>query len=755
MRNKISFNDSWAFSKSCTSLPMSFPTDWEILDLPHTWNALDGQDGNSDYYRGACWYVKEFEKPFIAPGDRIYLEFEGAAAVADIYVNSSKVAHHEGSYSTFRADITDLLEETGNLVCACVDNSNRSYIYPQVADFTFYGGLYRDVNLLVVSDTHFELDYQGTEGVKVTSEIKGEDALIKLDAWVSNAAESDSVQFLITDADEYPVAEAFVPASAHVSTQLLLPDVHLWQGVTDPYLYTVTARVIRANDAIDEVSVNLGVREYCVDPEKGFFLNGVSMPLRGVSRHQDRLGVGNALYEEEHWEDALMIRELGANTVRLAHYQHNQAFYDACDALGLIVWAEIPFISVMNPDPMGHENCKSQMHELILQNYNHPSICFWGISNEITIGGEVPGLLENLHDLNELVHRLDPTRMTTMAQVSMLSMDSPQNQITDVVSYNHYFGWYGGTLDMNEKWLDDFHAKYPDRPLGISEYGAEGIITYHNDNPKCRDYSEEYQAVYHEHMAKIIDERPYLWATHVWNMFDFGCDARDEGGVKGRNNKGLVSLDRKTKKDAYYLYKAYWSDEPFVHITSKRYAKRTGDTITIKVYSNLPSVTLFLDGKDMGTQTGSKVFLFENLPFTPGFHTVIAKSDLFKDSATFEKVSEPVDAYVLPASDDDGEGAPNWFDIVDISAAPAEMTFHPDFYSINDTVGELIENPQIRTLLESAISTTIGMNIKANMLGMVAQRPLKDVTMLVNKEKAPAGLIESLNAELQKIKKVQ
>lgn len=752
MRNKISFNDSWAFSKSCESILDIFPSNWEILDLPHTWNALDGQDGGNDYYRGTCWYAKEFEKPFVAPGDRVYLEFEGAAAVADVYVNAKKVAHHEGSYSAFRADITDLLKEKKNLVCVSVDNTNRSYIYPQMADFTFYGGLYRDVNLLIVSGTHFDLDFQGAEGLAFSSKVQGNNAVITVDAWISNATEGDSVQFCITDTEDNPVAEGFAPASSHVPMTLLIPDVHLWQGIKDPYLYTVTARILRANDAIDEVSANLGVREYCVDPEKGFFLNGESMPLRGVSRHQDRLGVGNALYEDEHWEDALMIRELGANTVRLAHYQHNQAFYDACDALGLIVWAEIPFISVMNKDPLGHENCRSQMKELIYQNYNHPCICFWGISNEITIGGDVPGLQENLEDLNALVHSLDPTRLTTMAQVSLLSMDSKHNQITDVVSYNHYFGWYGGTFNQNEEWLDAFHAKYPNRPLGISEYGAEGIITYHSDDPKCRDYTEEYQALYHEHMAKIISERPYLWATHIWNMFDFGCDARDEGGVKGRNNKGLVTLDRKIKKDSYYLYKAYWSDEPFVHITSKRYAKRTGDTFTIKVYSNQPEVTLLLDGEEVGTKSAEKVFVFENLPLTDGFHTVLAVAGTCKDCASFEKVQEPVAAYTfIDEEENDADGVANWFDIVDVNDIPQEMTFDPHHYSIKDSINTLIANADVRPLLESALGAMTGMKVKATMLGMMGDQKLEDLRMFT--ANARKGMMESLNAELQKIKK--
>ncbi len=348
-----------------------------------------------------------------------------------------------------------------------------------------------------MNETNFDLDYYGGPGITVSSKIHGNDATITLHGYTKNAQAIDRVEFEILDEKGAEVAYGVRPASEDASIELEIKDVDLWQGVEDPYLYDVCAKLIRGNEVLDEVYTRLGVREYYVDPEKGFFLNGKSMPLRGVSRHQDRLDLGNALTYEEHLEDALIIRDLGANTIRLAHYQHSQDFYDICDELGFVLWAEIPFISSMNPDPAAHENCRSQMKELVYQNYNHPAICFWGISNEITIAGDVPGLCDNLKDLNQLVHELDQTRLTTMAQVSSLPKNSEHNQITDVLSYNHYFGWYQGVLEDNEKWLDSFHAMHPSRPLGISEYGCEGITTYHNDDPKGGDYSEEYQALYH------------------------------------------------------------------------------------------------------------------------------------------------------------------------------------------------------------------------------------------------------------------
>lgn len=751
MRRKVNINDWWVFSKECNYIPKKLPEDWEIVCLPHTWNADDGQDGGADYYRGACWYATELESPQRGETDRVYLEFDGANAVATVFLNGSKAAYHEGGYSRFRVDITEYLREDDNLLAVCVDNSERSNVYPQTADFTFYGGIYRDVNMIVVPKTHFELDYWGADGLSVSA---GTDGKVSLRAYVKDAEEGDSVQFEILDDKGRIVAEGFTPTKPDTRMELWIPDVHLWQGVKDPYLYRVTARIVRHNETVDEVSARFGVREFYVDPEKGFFLNGVSMPLRGVSRHQDRLGIGNALRKEDHEEDARLIRELGANTVRLAHYQHNQAFYDACDALGLIVWAEIPFISVMSRDPAAHENCRSQIQELVYQNFNHPSICFWGISNEITIGGELPGLVDNLRDLNALVKSMDPTRLTTMAHVSMLPKESAMNHITDVVSYNHYFGWYGGKMEQNEAWLDEFHKMKLDRPLGISEYGAEGIITYHNDAPKCRDYSEEYQALYHEHMAKVIDERPYLWATHVWNMFDFGCDARDEGGVKGRNNKGLVTFDRKIKKDSFYIYKAYWSQEPFVHLCSKRYAQRTADEITVKVYSNQPSVTLVVNGEEKETKQGSKVFLFEHVALKEGWNTLCARSGACTDSMTLEKVKEANPAYVL-IDDDDGEYAMNWFDGIDLSST--EMTFHEGYYSIKDKIQDVIAHKEAGTILISAIQSMLNMKLGKNMMRMMGGKSMEELAGMMGGQAGEngKGAMAYLNQELQKIKKIE
>lgn len=758
MRTVMELNKNWYFQKENVGLPQELPCDWAKVDLPHTWNAVDGQDGRGEYYRGACWYAKSFETPECMDGYRVYVEVLAAALSGRVYVNGQEVAYHEGGFSTFRADVTEALHAQGeNLLVIEVDNGEKSHIYPQVADFTFYGGLYRGVNLILVPEVHFDLDFYGAPGLKVTPVVKGKDAEIKLESWVKNADENYTVRYQIKDADGNVVAESWRPAEQPSVVQFL-PDAHLWQGVEDPYLYTCIAELVRRNETVDEVTVRFGIREFYVDKEKGFFLNGKPMKLRGVSRHQDKLYQGNALTKEDHRLDADLIREVGANTIRLAHYQHSQDFYDVCDEYGFVVWAEIPYISSQSDDPAAHENCRQQMKDLIYQNYNHACICFWGISNEITIHGEKPGLVDNHRDLNALVKELDPTRLTTMAHVTLLSQDSDLHSVTDVESYNHYFGWYGGKYEQNSVWFDDYHKKYPDRCIGLSEYGAEGIITYQPDEPKCRDYSEAYQAEYHEFMVKMLMERDYIWSSHVWNMFDFGCAARDEGGVAGRNNKGLVTIDRKIKKEAFYLYKAYWSSEPFVYVCGRRYAQRAGETTTVKVYSNQPAVQLYVDGELFAEQSGEKIFVFEGVPLHEGFTQITARYNDCTDSLALEKVAEKPEIYTLPKNEDEEgmEGAANWFDQAAAEAANAgEMVFPEGYFSIRDKITDIIENDEAAAILSGALSAMSGMKLNKGMLKMLGGKTLEEMIQMVGQmgQEIPEQGVKVLNLQLNKIKK--
>ncbi len=768
MRNIININDNWVFTKENAGVPAALPIDWEKVTLPHTWNAVDGQDGRGEYFKGACWYAREFDTPCLMEGERVFVEVLAAALSGRVFVNGTEVGYHEGGYSSFALDVTDVLGKDGkNLLVICADNTDRTHIYPQMADFTFYGGLYRGVNLITVPAVHFDLEYYGAPGLTISTDVKENGAVIHLNSYVKNPSADYTVKYEITDEYGDSVAEVWRPSTAP-AVEVFLEDAHLWQGVEDPYLYNCTATLVRRNETVDEVSSCFGIRSFFVDPDKGFFLNGKPMMLRGVSRHQDRLYQGNALTRADHYEDAHMIYELGANTIRLAHYQHSRDFYDACDEYGFIVWAEIPYISCQSDDPAAHENCRQQMKDLIYQNYNHPCICFWGLSNEITISGEKPGVIENHKDLNELVKSIDPTRLTTIAHVSMLPIDSGLHGITDVESYNHYFGWYGGTYDNNEKWLDNFHATYPNICIGLSEYGAEGIITYQPDDPKCRDYSEAYQAEYHEHLARILMERPYVWSSHVWNMFDFGCAARDEGGVAGRNNKGLVTIDRKIKKDAFFLYKAYWSEDPFTYICGRRYAQRVGDTTTVKVYSNQAQVSLYVDGTFFATREGDKVFVFENVPLKDGFTTVTAKAPADNedeyipvDSVVFEKVAEKPEIYTLKAEeDDDMAGAANWFDqaAAEAANAPAELQFPEGYFSIRDKIKDIIKNQEAFEVLSGALYSMTGMKLKKGMLLMVGDKSLEAMAAMASDfggkgKEVPANAMLLLNAQLNKIKK--
>ena len=754
MRNIININENWKFIQEDVGLPTSYPTDWQTVDVPHSWNAVDGNDGNGSYDRGNYWYAKTFETPKQPlAGGRVFVEFMGVNSEATVYVNGTKVTYHEGGYSTFRADITEYCkEDEENLLVVEVTNKANDYVYPQHADFTFYGGIYRDVNIISVPNAHFDLEYYGGPGIMVTpkpTECGG--ATFEIESWVKNADENFTVQYSIFDEDGEEVGYAVRPADA-TKTTIFVPDANLWD-FDEPYLYTVVAELQRRNETYDDLEVTVGVREFKCDPQEGFSINGVPTPLRGVSRHQDVMYLGNALTREEHFDDAYLIKELGANTIRLAHYQHSQDFYDACDELGFAIWAEIPFISVMSKNPAAHQNCIEQMKELIIQNYNHPSIMFWGVSNEILIGGISEQLVENHKELNALAKELDPTRLTTIAHVSFTPIDGPMHYITDTESYNHYFGWYGGKMEDNGPWLDNFHEKHPNICLGVSEYGCEGIITYHGPEPKCKDYSEDYQAMYHEHMAKVLDERPWIWSSHVWNMFDFGCAARDEGGVAGRNNKGLITMDRKTKKDSYYIYKAYWNPEPMVHLCGKRYAQRAGEEREIKVYTNQDSVTLYMNGEEVGTQAPVDHIAIFTVNMKDGENIFLAVAGEVKDTMTIEKVEVEPEIYVLPGQDEGEGGAANWFvaegdvDLEDDSP----MEFPEGKLSIKSTIGQIYKNEAAWEFFSKMTQGKVGPDMP--MWGMMENFAVE--MMLGMAGNLPEAAIKALNKQLNQFDVVE
>ena len=667
MREILNINKSWLFIKNTTDINALEGVE---INLPHTWNAEDGYDGGNDYFRGSCLYLKTLIKSELPKSDRYYLEFRGANSSADVYVNGVKLVHHDGGYSTWRVDITEHLNDETK-VAVIVDNAPNETVYPQMADFTFYGGLYRDVNLICVNETHFDLDYYGGPGIMVTPTVEDKNAKVEAKVFVKNLKEDHKLAYTLLDKEGNEL-DKIISSDSEVVFEI--KDVHLWHGRKDPYLYSIKVEIYNGEEVLDNVSARFGCRTFKIDPENGFILNGEEYPLRGVSRHQDRTGVANALLPEHHEEDIDLILEVGATTIRLAHYQHDQYFYDLCDEKGLVIWAEIPYIS--RHMPTGRENTISQMKELVVQNYNHTSIVVWGLSNEISIAGSGEDLLENHRILNDLVHEMDKTRLTTIAAVSMCKMDDPYLLIPDVVSYNHYFGWYGGDTTMNGPWFDKFHAKHPNIPIGCSEYGCEAL-NWHSSNPFQGDYTEEYQAYYHEELIKQLFTRKYLWATHVWNMFDFGADARAEGGENGQNHKGLVTMDRKYKKDAFYAYKAWLSDEPFVHVCGKRYVDRVEDVTKVTVYSNQPEVELFVNGVSIGKKTASDHFFYFEVN-NVGESKIVAKAGELTDESLIRKVDTFNEEYRLKE-----QGAIlNWFDI----DAPEGR------FSLNDKLSDIMDS---------------------------------------------------------------
>ncbi|MBQ7918368.1 MAG: glycoside hydrolase family 2 protein [Lachnospiraceae bacterium] len=667
MRQVVNINQNWFFCKT-EEIPTLLPESWELLNLPHTWNAVDGQDGGGDYFRGHGIYAKKLLMSELPEAELRYLEIRGANSGADVYWNGEKIAHHEGGYSTWRVLLPKVQKE--NLLIIDVDNSANDRIYPQFADFTFYGGLYRDVNVIGVSASHFALEELGTPGIKVTPDVATKS--VEIHVFPENVQFGQNIRYTIKDGEGCVVEENVASAESTVTT-IPLESIHLWHGRKDPYLYTISAELLEGEKVLDNVEARIGFRSFEVDPERGFILNGKEYPLRGVSRHQDRWGIGNALLPKHHREDMDLICELGANTIRLAHYQHDQYFYDLCDEKGMIIWAEIPYISkhLVN----GVENTVSQMKELIIQNYNHPSIVCWGLSNEITmVGNADEATLENHRILNDLCHEMDKTRFTTMACFTAAPITDPYVQIPDTVSYNHYFGWYGGDTCMNGPWFDKFHEAHPRTPIGCSEYGCEAL-NWHTSDPAQGDYTEEYQAYYHEELIKQLFSRKYIWATHVWNMFDFGCDGRNEGGENGQNHKGLVTFDRSYKKDSFYAYKAWLSDEPFVHICGKRYVDRVEKVTKVTVYSNQPEVELFAGGVSLGKKSSPEHFFYYEVP-NAGVTKLEAVAGQCKDYSELHKVEVFNEEYRFKE-----QGAIlNWF----------EITAPKGYLSINDTLGDVM-----------------------------------------------------------------
>lgn len=622
--------------------------DWSKVTLPHSWNAVDGDDGGDNYFRGEGRYRTSFDVAEGLGDRRVFIHVGAANEIAEVFVNGRSVGTHEGGYSAFRFDITDAMVAGRNEVEITVSNAAHG-LPPIVADFTFFGGLYRDVSLIDVAPTHIDLGDHGGPGVYLdTREITPTEARIAARVKLANAGAADQVldlEVALRDDTGHTVTtqttRLTLPAGARQDRQLDLtvPDPRLWQGRDDPYLYSVVTTLRdEAGALLDEVTEPLGIREIAIDPQQGFVLNGQPMPLRGVSYHQDVEENGFAATQAQKERDFAIMDELGANSVRLAHYQHSRSVYDLADRHGMVTWAEIPVISRVEMTDAYSDNARQQMRELIRQNYNHPSIAVWGVWNEVALQsqGDVTPLLR---DLDRIAREEDPGRLTTAAVLGRLTSDNPLMQITQTVGQNLYFGWYYGnpTADLGD-WLDTLHASAPGLPIGVSEYGAGAGASIQSETPVNQDHSEQYQAMFHEEAYLQMIARPWLWSTYVWAMFDFASDGRDEGEGPGINDKGLVSRDRQDRKDAFYWYQAHWSDQPVLHLTGKRLTDRKRGDVAVRAYTNLPEAELFLNGTSQGVveATGSRRLIW-NVELAPGTNTLelvaSADGDTLRDSA--------------------------------------------------------------------------------------------------------------------------
>jgi len=664
-RSEINLDRDWRFHFGTTAgaeAPGFDDAAWSAVSLPHTWNALDGQDGvktaggahdmrQGDYARGTGWY-RRIIRPAAAWANRqIYLQLDGANRRADVFLNGQRVGTHLGGHARFRFDLTGKLRPgQGNVLAIRVNNEDNDII-PASADFTFFGGIYRSVTLLVTDPVQVETMDCGSPGVYLQqTAVSAERAEVRVRVEVANHESGPvaaAVHVLVTDAAGRVVTEGrqSVALAAQDRGEVTLPVAlerpHLWNGRADPYLYGVRVEISAGGTVRDVVTQPLGLRFFRVDPQQGFLLNGHYLDLHGVSRHQDRLNKGWAVSEADEREDFSLIAAIGCTAVRVSHYQQSPLWYLLADEQGLVLWSEVPFVDEARASPGFFNNALQQMREMIRQNYNHPAVCFWGCGNENSDAGMpfvegiahyAPHSEELIQALNALAHAEDPTRLTTYAsyhsetaveipqpgQAAVRYEGEPQRWYTDVTAFNRYYGWYYGEARDVGSFFDAKHARYPTRCIGVSEYGAGSNVLQHEAaNYGGAGYRafpaetrrpiglgpfhpEEYQAYYHEQAWKALQARPYLWVKFVWTMFDFASDGRSDGGQAGRNDKGLVTYDRKIKKDAFYFYQANWSSEPVLHLTGRRFDRRTEPVTEVKIYSNAPAAELFVNGRSLG-----------------------------------------------------------------------------------------------------------------------------------------------------------
>ena len=726
--------DGWQFAKLPDCTPESFTqlpeNGFEPVTLPHTWYSDD------DQYRGLTVYCRQiaWDKDW----DCVFLSFEGADQRCLVYADGLLLGEHRGGYSRFRFALPR--PDTGvTKLTVLLDNRLDETISPHFGDFTIFGGLYRPVELIVCGKDHFDYTYHGTNGVIGRARVdENGDGEIALEGHI--CTETGNVQLRYTLLAPNGEPSAACTASASETASLRVESPLLWDGQKAAPLYTLRAVLLADGQAADEVELRLGFRKITLSPENGLSLNGERVRLHGVAKHQDIGLKYNAVSAADIRADFALIGEIGANAVRLSHYQHAQTAYDCADEQGLLVWAEIPMLK-MTEDQALFENAKEQLTELILQNIHHPSIFCWGIQNEIAMFKDAPYMHEQCGILHELCKALDPDRFSACANLYPLKPKSKLNEITDLVGYNIYFGWYYGQMTDYGDYLDRFHKARPALPLGISEYGVDSNLALHSEEPHIKDYTEEYQALWHETVYPQIESRPWLWGSFVWNMFDFSSARRNEGGVKFVNGKGLVSRDRQTKKDAFYYYKARWSTEPFVHLCGHRFIKRCRDQADVKVYTNQSAVQLWLGDTCFaeGENDGNGTVLFRNVPLATGENRLEVRSGHVSDALTLEWVDTPEPSYRLPGGDS-GE-VKNWFLTDDYT--------RQGYFSVNDTANDILDAPAARAVLEKYVPGLVKLMTEKDVIPLGLT--IKSILGHDSDPAAAEALTRKINTELNKI----
>jgi beta-galactosidase len=757
----IDLNDKWLFTKEYSQAYSQEEINLaEVVSLPHSWNSIDGQSGKG-LFKGKCWYQRRVNISAEDLNKFIYLEIGAAAILSEVYINGQLAGSNKCGYAMYRVFMKSFLKAGENLISIMVDNSQQEDVYPLMADFSFYGGLYREVKLLIAEKVHFDLLDNSRDGIYLTQKcIETNKFELNVKASIINELSEINKGLLSIELFDKENKVVFnqhthteVSKMLTVNLKTEISDVNLWQGIENPYLYTLKAQLICEGKVYDERAIQIGFRNIEITADRGIFLNGKAIKLNGVSRHQDFAEIGNALTKEHMDLDMSLIKEIGANSVRLAHYQHDDYFYSLCDREGMLVWAEIPFISVPTTVDESNQNAKDQLERLIKQAYNHSSIYCWGIQNEITIAVENDSIYKKVKELETIAKALDSSRISAQANIYSVADESPLNELTDMVGYNLYYGWYYKEMEDLGKRLDEFHKARPNIPVLVSEYGVDTNPRLHSYKPIVKDYTEEYQLLFHDNAIRTINERPFVLGGYQWNMFDFGSALRNEGGESGKNLKGLVTIDRNIKKDAFYLYKANWSKNPFVHLAGRRFVNRHEELNDIDVLSNLEHIRIFV-GEDFVGEIHSKEAIkrVKEVRLSLGQNTIRAEGydkagNIYKDAIVLNRVNEADNSYILVKTEEK-KHVVNWFEKFDLTNVQ-EVTLQEGYYSTFDTLEDLYKNEEAKAVFIKYFGDAKENPWLKSMMTLTTINSMSKISRL----NMPKELLTVINRELNVIEK--